>query len=150
MNETIKLGIVLLIITALAGGILAGVNSMTAPVIAEREKLESFGALLEIFPDANDFVPIEDSLLDQIKSANGNVTEVLEATEDGNVVGYAFKVASGGFHGDIVFQLGLYSSGTVAGLKVMQHGETPGFGADITDKPEYAESFPGKNFTQGL
>ena len=40
MNETIKLGLILLIITAVAGGVLAVSNSFTAPIIAEIENKE--------------------------------------------------------------------------------------------------------------
>ena len=38
MKETIKLGVTLLIIAAVAAGILAYSNSITGPIIAEREK----------------------------------------------------------------------------------------------------------------
>lgn len=150
MNETIKLGLVLLIVTAVAGGVLAGVNSVTYPVIAERERQESFGALLEIFTEADDFLPIDESLLAEITSSNSFVTEVMEAKKGEETIGYAMKVKTGGYGGDIIIQLGVNLDSTLAGLKVMQQSETPGLGSRIVDDPSFAASFAGKSFASGL
>ena len=62
MKETIKLGLTLLLITAISGAVLAATNSFTGPIIEEIRRESSFAALLEIFPDANDFQPIEESI----------------------------------------------------------------------------------------
>ena len=48
MKETIKLGVTLLIIAAVAAGILAYSNSITGPIMAERERKKDMG-LLNIF-----------------------------------------------------------------------------------------------------
>lgn len=150
MNETIKLGLVLLLVAAIAGGVLAGVNSVTAPVIAERERQESFGALLEIFSEADDFLPIDEALLAEITASNSFVTEVMEAKKDGETIGYAMKTKSGGYGGDIITQIGINIDSTIAGIKVMQQSETPGLGSRIVDEPAFAASFAGKDFTSGL
>lgn len=150
MNETIKLGLVLLLVAAIAGGVLAGVNSVTAPVIAERQRQESFGALLEIFSEADDFLPIDEALLAEITSSNSFVTEIMEAKKSGETIGYAMKTKSGGYGGDIITQIGINLDSTIAGIKVMQQSETPGLGSRIVDEPAFADSFAGKNFASGL
>ena len=150
MNETLKLGLVLLLVTAIAGGVLAGVNSVTAPVIAERQRQESFGALLEIFSEADDFLPIDEALLSEITSSNNFVTEVMEAKKGDETIGYAMKTKSGGYGGDIIIQLGINLDSTLAGIKVMQQSETPGLGSRIVDEPAFAASFAGKSFASGL
>lgn len=144
MNETIKLGLVLLLVTAVAGGILAGVNSVTAPVIAEREKQDSFGALLEIFTEGNDFTEIEGAELTEIQSAYSSIVGVTEALKDGENIGYAFNIKTGGYGGDITSLVGVNSDGTIAGLKVLVMTETAGLGSRIVDEPAFAQSFAGK------
>lgn len=150
MKETIKLGFVLLLVTAIAGGILAGVNGVTAPVIAEMERQASFGALLEIFPEANDFIEVEESVLDEIKSTNGSVFEVYKAVKDEEELGYALKTLSGGYGGDINTLIGIKSDGTVAGLRVLENSETPGIGSRIVEDFAFRESFIDKNALASL
>ncbi len=150
MKETIKLGLVLLLVTAIAGGILAGVNGVTAPVIAEMERQESFGALLEIFPEANDFVEADPSLMDQILSTNPAVFEVYQATKDGEELGYALKTLSGGYGGDITTLIGINNEDTIAGLRVLVQTETKGLGTRIVDDPAFRESFLDKNALASL
>lgn len=150
MNETIKLGLVLLIVTAVAGGVLAGVNGVTAPVIAEMERQKSFGAMLEIFTEADDFLPVDQALLAEITSANSFVIEVMEAKKGDETIGFAMKAKSGGYGGDLITQLGINLDGTMAGMKVLQQSETPGLGSRIVDDPAFAASFAGKNITNGL
>lgn len=143
MKETIKLGIVLLIFTAVAGGVLALTNSFTAPIIAEMEKEESLGAFLEMFSDADDFANIEDSLLEEIQENNKYVTEIYEAKKGDETLGYAFKVSSTGFDGDISTAVGINADGTVSGIKVISHTETKGIGTRIEGE-DFTDSFIGK------
>lgn len=150
MKETIKLGLVLLLVSAVAGGVLAISNNITAPIIAEIEKAGSFGALGELFPEANDFVPIDEGLLAEIMAANRFVIEVYEAKNGDDLLGYAFKTVSGGYGGDIVTLSGITMDGTLTGIRVIEQSETPNLGARIADDPAFAESFEGKNLENPL
>lgn len=144
MNETIKLGLVLLIITAVAGGVLALSNSFTAPIIAEFEKQEALGALMEIFPDAEDVNEIDEALLEEIKANNKFVIEVNEILTGGEVVGYSLKTISGGYGGDIATITGIYLDGNLAGIKVVNNSETPGLGTKIEGE-DFTNSFIDKS-----
>lgn len=144
MNETIKLGLVLLLVTAIAGGVLAGVNSITAPVIAEREKMESLSAILEIFPDATDSVEYDESQVAEIASSNPTIREVTQVLMDGEVIGYAMSTVTGGYAGDITTLVGVSADGTLAGVKVLVMSETAGLGSRIVDDESFAASFEGK------
>ena|SRR5690554_4095747 len=144
MNETIKLGVVLLLVTAIAGGILAGVNSVTGPVIAEREKMESLSAILELFPDANDSVEYDEAQVAEVAASNPGITEITQVLSDGEVLGYAITVVSGGYAGDIRTLVGVDSEGVLSGIKVLVMSETAGLGSKIVDDPAFAESFQGK------
>lgn len=146
MKETIKLGLVLLLVTAIAGGVLAASNEITAPIIAEIEKAGSFGALADIFTEANDFVAIDEAKLAEIMAENRFVQEVFEAKKDEEIIGYAFKTKSGGYGGDINMISGINLDGTMAGISVVEPmSETKGLGSRIVDDPNFAESFVGKD-----
>ena len=150
MKQTVRFGLVLLITTAIAGGILAYANSITAPIIAEREKAGSFGAFQEIFTEADDFVALDDALLSEMTSANAGIQEVYEAKSGEEILGYAFKTASTGFGGDIITISGFNLDGTIAGIKVIQNSETPGLGTRVVEEPAYAESYVGKSSAEEL
>ena len=149
MKETIKLGITLLIITAVAAGILAFTNNITGPIIAEREKEEAFGAFLELFSEADDFVEIEEDLLAEIKTTNSNVNGVLEARSGSQIIGYAFQVSAGGYGGAVNTIVGINTDNTIAGIRIGSHGETPNLG-DVIEEPRFTDSYIGKTTTERL
>lgn len=149
MKETLKLGFTLLLIAAVASGILALTNEITGPVIAEREREEAFGAFLDIFPEGDDFVEIDEDLLVEIKTTNSTVKGVIEAKSGGKVIGYIFQVAAGGYGGDVNVIAGINLDNTLAGIRIGTHSETPNLG-DVIEKPEFTDSFVGKTTTEKL
>ena len=144
MKETLKLGVILLLITAVSAGVLATANNITGPVIAEMERQESFGALVEIFSDADDFQPLEDSKFEEIKETSSMIREVFEAKKNDEVIGYALKTAAGGYGGDIVGITGINTDGTVAGIKIVSNSETPNIGTRILEEG-FINSFKDKS-----
>ena len=149
MKETIKLGVTLLIIAAVAAGILAFTNDITGPIIAEREKEEAFGAFLDLFPDADDFIEIDADLLAEIQSTNTNVNGVLEAKSGDETIGYAFQVSAGGYGGAVNTIAGINTDNTIAGIRIGTHSETPNLG-DVIEKPNFTDSYMGKTTTEKL
>ena len=149
MNETLKLGLVLLLVCAISGGVLAVSNSITAPIIAEIEKEGSMGAFGEFFPEADDMVAVDEALLADIMSNNSFVKEIYEVKKSEEIIGYAFKTVSNGYGGDIVAVSGFNMDGTIAGIKVVEHGETPNLGGKIEEEP-FRGSFTGKNSANEL
>lgn len=143
MKETIKLGIVLLLFTAIAGGILAVSNNFTAPIIAERERQESLAAFYDMFKEADDFIDVDESLLEEIKANNQTIREAYEAKKGDETIGHAFKVVSTGFDGDITTVVGVNTDGTISGVKVVSHTETKGIGTRIEGE-DFTSSFVGK------
>ena len=145
MKETVKLGLVLFIFTAIAGGILALTNGFTAPIIAEIEKEASFKAIMELFPEADDFKEIDEALLEDVKEKHAPIVEAQEILKGGEIIGYSFKTESSGY-GDspIVAITGIKSDGTVAGIDVVSHSETPGFGKSI-EEDEFQDHFKEKS-----
>ena len=140
MKETIKLGLTLLLITAISGAVLAVTNSFTGPIIEEIRNESSFTALREIFPDGDDFPTIDNSELEKIQDKNQAITEIREVIAADAVAGYSFKVVTGGYGGDVVTMVGIHADGTVAGIKVVENSETPNLGTKIEEQG-FADSF---------
>ena len=90
-----------------------------------------------------DFDPLK--LVEGAKEINETSVEgVSELTDGENILGYAIEVTGeGGYGGDIKFAVGVDKDGNVVGFEVIEHGETTGFGAKITDD-KYKESIVGK------
>lgn len=144
MKETIKLGLVLFIFTAIAGGVLALTNDFTSPIIAEIEKEASFNSLAKLFPEADDFKEIDEELLGNIKGKYAPIIEAYEALKGGETIGYSFKTESSGY-GDspIVAITAIKSDGTLAGIELVSHSETPGFGKQM-EEDKFKDTFKGK------
>lgn len=150
MKETIKLGVTLLVITAIAAFVLAFSNDMTAPIIAEREKEEAFGAFLDIFPDADDFIETDADLLSEIQSTNSNVNGALQAKSGADTIGYIFQVSANGYGGQVNTIVGISTAdNTIAGIRIGTHSETPNLG-DAIEQPKFTDSYIGKTTTEKL
>lgn len=148
--KIVRYALVLLVVGIIAGGVLAYSNSITAPIIAEQQKAGSLGAFAEVFPEADDFLPIDEALLSEITSSNNYVQEVYEVKSGDETIGYGFKTKSGGYGGDIITVSGFTMDGTVAGIRVIENSETPGLGTKIVDDPAYQESYVGKSTAEEL
>lgn len=126
MKFILGIALKLLIISAVTALLLAGVNALTAPRIAENNELEKKNAIAAIFPSS------DDCQLTDI-SADG-VELVYLVLKDGDLLGYAASVSTMGFGGEIELMVGVTAEGTVKGIKVVSHSETPGLGSRVDDE----------------
>lgn len=149
MKETIKLGIVLLIFTAVSAGVLAATNSITEPIIAEQERQKSFEAFSGMFADADDFQELDEGKLNEIQEKYSKVIEGHEALKGGSNIGYALKVVSGGYGGDVTTIVGISSEGHFTGIEVVSQSETPNLG-DKIQSDEFKSSFVDKTLSEEL
>ncbi len=143
MKETIRLGLILLIITVVAAGVLAVSNNLTKDKIAELEIEGSLAALKEIFTSADKFKSLDEGKLKEISESNSSVIEIFEAYNGEDLAGYAIKTMSKGFAGDLVVMTGFLKDGSVAGMRLLEHSETKGIGSKAAE-PEFSEKFIGK------
>lgn len=149
MNETLKLGLILLLITVISAGVLAVSNSITAERIAEADKIANEQAQKEILAEANEFRALDENRLNEIQNANSNILEISEAYSNGNLIGYTIKSVTSGYGGDVVMITGFSLEGKITGMKVLNHSETPGLGANST-KSYFSDSFKNKSVTNEL
>ena len=126
----LRLALTLLIITAVVAALLAGVNSVTAPVIAAANEAKTQQAVSQVLPGGGQ--PVDFTGADE----TGLVTEVYKGEG-----GYAVKVAPGGFGGAIEMMVGVDASGNVLGITIIKHAETPSLGAVAAAKGSAGENF---------
>lgn len=139
----LRLTLTLLAICAVVAGILAAVNSITAPIIAEAKVEKTQKAIQAVLPDAGTVGEV--SFTDE----TGMVTKVYVASlgNTAAVCGYAVEVTPSGFGGAITMMVGISTEGKVLGISIISHAETPGLGAvasQNTDKGvAFREQFAG-------
>ena len=147
MNGMPRLILVLTLIAAGAGVVLALVEAVTREPIAEQRRLETLRALRAVLPPA-DNSPDEDTVqlvIGQDKRGRDVVRTFFRGRSDGALSGIAFKVvAPDGYSGNIDVMVGIDPQGTVAGIEILNHAETPGLG-DKIELPSFKAIFAGKN-----
>lgn len=142
-KDMFKLGLNLLIISAVAALLLALTNSVTASTIAQRNEQANAEARKLVLESAQDFEEVKDVKTDNSKGVK--VSEIYEAKDaSGNTVGYTLKVLPSGYGGTIELMVGIDSAkGQVSGINVVSKSETAGLGAKSTD-PEFSDQYKGK------
>ena len=133
-------------IALLASAALAVANGSTSGPIALAEARDMQNSLSQVLPAGfadNDL--LKDTL--EIAKPDGSKVKLYRARKAGKVVGAVFQVAERGYAAEIQSLMAVDMAGTVLGVRVLKHQETPGLG----DKIEVAKSpwvldFAGKSF----
>jgi electron transport complex protein RnfG len=146
MKDLLRLVIALTLITAGAGLILALVESATREPIAEQRRLEMVRALEAVLPQI-DNQPDSDTiqLASGVDKKGREVRRTFYRGRSGDeLVGIAFKVtAPDGYSGNIDIMVGIRPDGSVVGIEILTHAETPGLGDKIAHEP-FKQQFRGK------
>ncbi|WBW97160.1 RnfABCDGE type electron transport complex subunit G [Oceanirhabdus sp. W0125-5] len=141
MKNNIRLGMILLLIAALAGLSLGAVHSITAEPIAKAKASAKQNAMNEILK-ADEFKDSQIELPD-------NILEVNVGYKGEEIIGYAIKVSPKGYSGAVEIMVGIYTDGTIGGIKILSHSETPGLGANAP-KPQFSGQFTNKSTNKEL
>ncbi|MBB6214910.1 electron transport complex protein RnfG [Anaerosolibacter carboniphilus] len=129
MRDVIKLGLILLLITAVAAAVLAWTNDITKEPIANQVLQANITARQSVLPDASEF---EEMPKDQFANYD-NILEVYKGLRDGQVVGYTIKTDPSGYGGPVEVMIGISADGLIQGVSIGNHSETPGLGAKASD-----------------
>lgn len=147
MKEMLRLALVLTLIAAGAGLILSLVEKATREPIAEQRRLETLRALNAVLPP-NENSPDQDTIkliIGQDRRGRDLARTFYRGRRDGHINGVAFKVvAPDGYSGNIAVMVGVDPDGTVTGIEILNHAETPGLG-DKIEEPWFKELFKGKS-----
>jgi electron transport complex protein RnfG len=132
MKHIVKPALSLFIVAALAAVSLGVVYDVMAEPIAENQRRARERMLREILPEAYEF----DELEANVETADGRVQVVrlFEGRSERGTVGYVAEMVTGaGYGGSISLMVGfLREENRLAGVRVLRHSETPGFGAVIS------------------
>ena len=132
----LRLAGTLLLICAVTAGLLAGVNSITAPIIDDLNAAKTQEAISAVLPGGFD------TEIADYADASGIVSKVYQGAN-----GYAVEVGPGGFDNTITMMVGIDNEGKVLGISVVNHTETAGLGAvAAADTPKgiaFREQFVG-------
>jgi electron transport complex protein RnfG len=132
----------LLVITAIAGGVLGLVYSMTKDAIALVDQKKNEAAIKAVLPLEN-VTYKADTLKYNYEGVDMTFPCNLAYDANGTFQGAAVKTSEGGFGGKIDMMVGFAADGTIKGTSVLSHSETPGLGANMTGK--FKDQFVDKN-----
>ncbi len=147
MKDIAKLALVLTLIAAGAGLILSLVEAVTRAPIAEQRRQETLKALKAVLPPI-DNQPDADTVslvIGQDKKGRDVHRVFYRGRKGEELAGVAFKVvAPDGYSGNITTMVGIKPDGTVVGIEILTHAETPGLGDKIAHD-WFKAQFAGKN-----
>ncbi len=138
-KKILHLGGTLFLITAVTGLILGVVEWGTRIAIEKAEAEAKAEALRNVMPEATSFAAA--TLAD---GAGEMLAEVQQAMDkNGSTAGWCLSISSKGYGGPVNFVVGIANDGTIRGINILSHSETPGLGARSTE-PEFYGQFAGK------
>ena len=141
----LKLGVILALYAAAACVGLAFVYAGTAKVIAQRQEADLEASLKELFPSADSFKPITDlkSSDPAVAIEEGGAFEVLR---NGAAIGAALRTSRASYGGPIKILVGIGVDGKISGVKILEHSDTPGLGANAGSISYYVDRAKGIHF----
>ncbi|UCG38416.1 MAG: RnfABCDGE type electron transport complex subunit G [bacterium] len=143
MTSTWRMVMVLAGICLVAGAALSGVYEVTKEPIAYQKKLEVIRSLEAVLPGLG--VDPDENFLDMTRE-DGTPVRVFRAKDEDSVDGAAFQVvAPDGYSGNIYIMMGIRPDGSLGGIEILSHAETPGLGA-LIEKEEWKGIFRGRSF----
>lgn len=139
-------------VAIVAAAIMSGSYEISAERIRQNQRERLLEGLHEVLDPA---VHDNDLLQDRIFVTNPDLlgtpdpVEVFLASRDGTPVAAVFApVAPRGYNGPIRLLVGIYADGTVSGVRVTEHRETPGLADQIDiEKSDWITGFDGKSLS---
>jgi electron transport complex protein RnfG len=145
----------LALVAVLGTALLAGVDKLTATRIAEQEEqavLEQLGQIVSPELYNNKMQSDWFSFRDELYFPRGQSVVVYRARMNGNEVAVILKLAAvNGYNGNINLLVGINGDGTLCGVRVTSHKETPGLGDAIeAERNDWILGFLGRSLTNPL
>lgn len=140
MKRVTYLGLRLVLVCLVAATCLGLTYAVTRDKIAEQKKTEETEACVDALPGLEDAGELEEDpqLEKKVKEHVPDVEKVFECS-----LGDIIIVKVKGYGGPIRMAVGIGPEGSVKGLSVISHSETPGLGANIENE-EFLRQFEGK------
>ena len=137
MKYYLKLSLTLFMITFIATGILAYVNSKTSPIIAENSRKAENEARKIVLPQGENF----------IKQTYQDFDYYIAKDKEKQTLGYCFVAKGDGYSSLIQTMVGVDKNFEVKNIKILFQSETPGLGANA-ENDDFQAQFIGKKASQ--
>jgi Na+-translocating ferredoxin:NAD+ oxidoreductase subunit G len=139
MKDMFDMGRFLFLVAAIAGVLLALTEQITAPRIAENNRLVFERARQEVLPKASTFKVVE-ALGTNEAGQPATLSFSLGFAADQTYVGAVQVVSPKGYAGPIDMVVGLHPDLTLSGVKIQSQKETPGLGTKLKE-PSFMDPF---------
>jgi electron transport complex protein RnfG len=138
MKHIIKPALSLFIIAAISTTLLGLVRNVTLEPIANQRKKAQQNTMIAVLSEATEFTEIENV------EKTGNIDNIYEGRNKGELVGYVVALSPAGYSGDISMMVGISSTrNVITGMRVLRHTETPGLGA-VAVKESFYRKYDNK------
>lgn len=128
--------IALLVICLVATALLAVTNSVTMEKIAQNAVETEKASRMLVLPEGSEY--------GEVTTLDSGITYCIGTNEAGEEVGYVFTSGAKGYGGTVGVMVGIDMNGTITGVEILSHSETPGLGANAV-KPDFKDRFAGKS-----
>lgn len=132
VKDILKPTLILAVICLVASAALVGTNYLTADQIVKINKENAEASRLLVLNEAETFEEAEGYYIG--KSGD-------------EVVGYVFETEASGYGGAVKVMTGIMEDGTVSGVVILEHAETPGLGANA-EKDDFRDQYK-QDISQG-
>jgi electron transport complex protein RnfG len=146
MRDIIRMIVVLGVLAACGGALLAGVKSGTAAKIEYQQLKFVKGPAIKMILEGCS----NDPLVDRFKIKDGEVERSFYVgVFDGQANAVAYETFGKGFGGDVGIMVGVnIETDELLGIGVTTHAETPGLGSRAKDDPSFGAQFKGMSITK--
>jgi electron transport complex protein RnfG len=132
MKSVFNIALRLVLITAVAGLLLGLTYSATAGPIEQQQAAAASESRRQVLADATDFEEIDLSAL-SLPEDYSVVQEAYWGLNSGEKVGITVYMIVKGYSAGLNITVGVNEDGTVSGVVIGSHSETPGLGAKAAD-----------------
>jgi len=141
MNDMVKMVVVLTVLTAFSGGLLAAIRDSTLEQIEMQQLTFVKGPAIKVIMEGAENDPITDRF--KIKEGEKEYS-VFVGKFDGKANTVALEDFAQGYGGPMGVIVGInMEKDEVLGVQVSTHAETPGLGARAKDGPNFVSQFEG-------
>lgn len=144
--KTLKTIVLLVVVIAVFGGAMFGLNTVTAPIIEANNAGALFAPLLAVLPEGTDFTQIydaENAAASELKDVPASVVAVYKEVND---LGYAISCTATSQYSSAPMKitLGISAEGKITGVQIDEYNDSANFDFRTKD-PAYLDTYLGKD-----
>ena len=143
VKNMLKLGVILAAFAAAACVMLAFVYTGTSKIIAKRAYDDQQAALKDVFAGADSFRKISGAAS---PDETVKIVNAFEAIAGNKTAGLALELSCAGYSGPIRLMAGVSAGGFITGVKILEHSDTPGLGANAASPKYFVDKAKGITF----